>query len=120
MQRPRIDRVAVGLAALIASGVLSGCSGGVSSGASAVPATTSPSPSPGMSYELGRYQPLWPFASVDEAMAWQRGYRAGGHQPWHLSADQSALAFARYLGFPELDRVTSRTVADGEAHIGVG
>jgi hypothetical protein len=122
MQRPRIDRVTVGLAAVIMSGVVSGCSGGVSSDASAVPVATSPSPSPSpeVSYELGRYQPLWPFASVDEAMAWQRGYRTGGHQPWHLSADQTTLAFARYLGFPELDRVTSRTVADGDAHIGVG
>lgn len=66
------------------------------------------------------YQPLWPFAGADEAADWQRRYRSGGHQPWRLSPDETALAFVRYLGFDEIDRVTSRTVSGGDARVGVG
>ena len=85
----------------------------------------SPRPSPlasatGRAYELGRYQPLWPFASVGEARAWQREYRSGGHAPWHLSAEQTALSFVRFLGLKGIDRTTRRTVGDAEAWVGVG
>jgi hypothetical protein len=55
-----------------------------------------------------------------EAGAWQASYRSGGHQPWHLSPDETALAFSRFLGFTGIDRVTSRTVGPDDAHIGVG
>ncbi|MGW1347359.1 hypothetical protein ACWCOV_40345 [Kribbella sp. NPDC002412] len=68
-----------------------------------------------------KYQPLWPFASVAEAQAWQEAYRSGGHQPWHLDAGQTALAFTTgYLGFSELDRVVSRSVRGSEAWVAVG
>jgi hypothetical protein len=79
-----------------------------------------PSPAVGRSYGLGSYQPLWPFSSAEEARTWQASYRSGGHQPWHLSPEETALAFVRFLGLKGIDRVTRRTVADGDAHIGVG
>jgi hypothetical protein len=92
------------------------CSGGD-------PSTPATQPSPATSATTSSprsYQPLWPFADADEAADWQRRYRAGGHQPWRLSPDETALAFVRYLGFDEIDQVTSRTVVGGDARIGVG
>lgn len=65
-------------------------------------------------------QPLWPFTTFAQAQEWERSYRSGGHQPWHLDPDRTALAFTRdYLGFKEIDRVSSRTVKGRHAHIGV-
>jgi hypothetical protein len=90
------------------------------SGATPSGAPPSASTAPSGSNALGRYQPVWPFTGADEAADWQRRYRSGGHQPWRLSADATALAFVRYLGFDEIDRVTRRTVAGGDARIGVG
>ncbi|MBC6458804.1 hypothetical protein HKK72_12970 [Actinomadura sp. HBU206391] len=88
------------------------------------PAPSAPSAAPsltaGTSYGLGGHQPLWPFGSADEARAWQGTYRAGGHQPWHLSAEDTALAFTRFLGLKGIDRVTRRAVAGGDARVGVG
>jgi cell division septation protein DedD len=84
---------------------------------------TSPTPTPTQSapagFELG-YQPLWPFANLADAKAWQVSYRSGGHQPWHSSATATAQAFVASLGFTEIDTITSqRTDSDG-AHVGVG
>ncbi len=67
------------------------------------------------------YVPLWPFASVAAAERWQQEAGSGGHQPWHLDADQVALTFTRtYLGFTEIDRVVGRKVGEADAHISVG
>jgi hypothetical protein len=67
------------------------------------------------------YVPLWPFASVAAAERWQQEAGSGGHQPWHLDADQVALTFTRtYLGFTEIDRVVHRKVGADDAHISVG
>jgi hypothetical protein len=88
------------------------------------PAHPSPSsstpPTRPASFELG-YQPLYPFASLADAQAWQAADRSGGHQPWHADAGATAIAFSSgWLGFNEIDTVTStRTGTDG-AHIGVG
>jgi hypothetical protein len=86
---------------------------------------TSPPPTtatPGAAaYYLGSRQALWPFASEDEAKAWQASYRSGGHDPWHLDAAQTALSFTTgYLGFTEIDRVVSRSASGASARIGVG
>ncbi|MFF8288861.1 hypothetical protein ACF068_06445 [Streptomyces sp. NPDC016309] len=79
------------------------------------PGATAPVPG------LGRFQPMWPFTTPAQAQDWQRAYRAGGHQPWHLDAEQTALSFTRgYLGFTEIDRVTSRSIGATRARIGVG
>ncbi|HEV7930809.1 MAG TPA: hypothetical protein VGP70_00595 [Actinomadura sp.] len=102
-----------------ASDVSPAPSGSVTPGATAPPGPTG-SPRPADPHGLGRYQPLWPFGSAAEAGSWQASYRSGGHQPWHLSPDDTALAFSRFLGFTGIDRVTSRTVGSEGAHIGVG
>jgi hypothetical protein len=113
------------------------CSGSHSSASSASPATLSPrSPqSPqqvaggpsataaapaGIRHSLDGYQPLWPFADEQQARAWQESYHSGGHAPWHLDPEQTALAFVRYLGFGGIDRVTSRTVKADDARVSVG
>ncbi|MFI7063604.1 hypothetical protein ACIBL3_21650 [Kribbella sp. NPDC050124] len=84
----------------------------------ATPSTPAPTTSTPVTF---KYQPLWPFASVAEAQAWQEAYRSGGHQPWHLDAGRTALAFTTgYLDFPEIDRVVSRSVRGSEAWVAVG
>lgn len=69
----------------------------------------------------GRYQPLWPFASLEAVRAWQKAYQNGGADAWHLDAERTALRFTRdHLGFTDIDRVTSRKIEGGDARIGVG
>ncbi|MGW6197143.1 hypothetical protein ACWF0M_13435 [Kribbella sp. NPDC055110] len=64
------------------------------------------------------YQPLWPFASVAKADEWQR---AGGRQPWHLDAAQTAVSFTTgFLGFTELNKVVARSIKGDDARITVG
>ncbi len=130
-------RLTTGLAiAAAAAGLLAaGCGGSASpsppsQSASAATATASPSgpssspppaaaPAPS-SAQFG-YQPLYPFASLAEVQAWQASYQAGGHQPWHLSADQTALSFTRgYLGFTEINKVARHTVSAHDARVTVG
>jgi len=80
---------------------------------SATTATSAPSPFP--------YQPLWPFASPAEVITWQRAYRSGGQQPWHLDADSTALGFTQgYLGFSEVNKVVGRTLGATDARVSVG
>jgi hypothetical protein len=65
--------------------------------------------------------PVWPFTTAAQVRQWQAAYRSGGHQPWHLDAGQTALAFTRgHLGYVEVDRITARSIRNGDAHIGVG
>jgi len=67
------------------------------------------------------FVPLWPFGSVADATAWQREALPGGHQPWRLDAGSTARSFTTdYLGYQELDQVTSVRVAGSEAWVGVG
>lgn len=66
------------------------------------------------------YQPLFPFASLEEARAWQRAFPTDGHQPWHLDPKLTALAFVGYLGYSEIDRITSHTGDNTDAEVGVG
>lgn len=67
------------------------------------------------------YLPLWPFATGQEVRAWQDGYLAGGHQPWHLSAQQTALSFTRnFLGYTEVDSVVDSTSNAVHAQVAVG
>jgi hypothetical protein len=83
------------------------------------PSASTPSTRPA-SFELG-YQPLYPFASLTDAQAWQAADRSGGHQPWHADAGATAIAFSRgWLGFNEIDTVTSTHTGTDGAHIGVG
>ncbi|WP_174567163.1 hypothetical protein [Nocardia yamanashiensis] len=67
------------------------------------------------------YQPLWPFADAAAAAEWQRSYRDGGHQPWHLDAALTAQSFTTgYLGFTDIGKVLQTTVRGDEAWVTVG
>lgn len=66
-----------------------------------------------------RYEPLFPFGGLDEVAAWQSG-DGPAHQPWRLDAGQTALAFAHFLGYSEIDRVVSVENDARGAHIGIG
>ncbi|WP_395308618.1 hypothetical protein V4U86_25370 [Mycobacterium sp. AMU20-3851] len=63
------------------------------------------------------YQPLWPFASQDEADRWARE----DGESWHADAGTTALRFTReYLRFGEITRVTDTQTQGAQAWIGVG
>ena len=82
--------------------------------------TSAPSASSSATFDLG-YQPLFPFRTLSEAQSWQEAHRSGGHQPWHRDAGATALSFTRgWLGFQELDTVTSTVYDSAGAHVGVG
>ncbi|WP_244975877.1 Gmad2 immunoglobulin-like domain-containing protein [Nocardia huaxiensis] len=87
------------------------------------PTTRDPSATSGPTTVPNRftYQPLWPFANESEAAAWQRAYREGGHQPWHLDPAAVAADFTRnYLGFATIDKIVLVTTEDEEAWVTVG
>ncbi|MET9856795.1 hypothetical protein ABZY57_28155 [Streptomyces sp. NPDC006450] len=85
------------------------------------PAPTAPGSDAGTPPLGSAFQPLWPFTTFAQAEAWQQKYRSGGHQPWHLDPERTALAFTQgYLGFKDVGRVTQRTVTGRDARIGVG
>lgn len=87
-------------------------------GAGRSPAPVDAAGSP--TYDFG-YQPLWPFRTQAEADAWHTGAADEGHSPWLAEAEATALFFTSgYLGFSEIDEVTSRDVRADEAWIGVG
>jgi hypothetical protein len=125
------------LAAIAAAGVLiSGCgSPGPGAGGHASAPVTSSSPAQSATSAGGSsaaastpvvalpagYQPLFPFATPAQVRAWQAGYTSGGHQPWHLSASRTALAFTMgYLGFKDLNKVTKQAASGTDSRISVG
>ncbi|MEU7911215.1 hypothetical protein [Microbispora bryophytorum] len=137
----RAGRARWASAVLAALGLLAGACGagqgtgpgtsaetGRQSGAATVqrssPAATAPTAtaiSSAGSLVAGRYQPLWPFADEKQARDWQESYRSGGHQPWHLDAERTALSFTQgFLGFTGVDQVVKRTVTGGDARVSVG
>ena len=84
------------------------------------PATTA-APSPAPTPVPSGYVPLFPFGNLAAVRAWQASYASGGHQPWHLDADQTALAFTQgYLGFSQINKVAAHTVSGGDARVTVG
>ena len=91
-------------------------------GSTPSPAETTTTAPPPETDTLGDgYQPLWPFPTGEAARAWQDAYDAGGQQPWHLDADQTALSFTTgFLGFTEIDQVSSHNVGASDAHVTVG
>jgi hypothetical protein len=88
----------------------------------ATPTTTATrSPATGIRSSISPYQPLWPFRTLAEASNWEATSQAGGHQPWHLDAGQTALSFTNsYLGYTEIDKVIKQTVDSKGAHVAVG
>jgi hypothetical protein len=78
-------------------------------------ATTAPA-SRASSYAL-----LWPFATEQAARTWMKDAAPGGHQPWRLDAESTALSFARdFLGYQGISRVSSTSIKADDAEIGVG
>lgn len=65
------------------------------------------------------YQPMFPFGSPTEAADWQQ---SGGatRQPDRLDAGKTALAFAQFLGYTDIDRVVSVANDAKGAHVSVG
>jgi hypothetical protein len=120
------------LTAAAAAGLLAvGCgtaAGPPSASHPAGPRTTAPAsapptaaPSPAATPVPFGYQPLFPFGSLAAARAWQASYPASGHQPWHLDADQTALAFTQgYLGFGQINKVAAHTIRGSDARVTVG
>lgn len=91
-------------------------------GPTTAPLTGSATPTPSQPAVVPfGYQPLWPFANLAEVEAWQKAYRLGGQQPWHLDADATALAFTTgYLQFTGVNVVVSRSIQGDEALVAVG
>lgn len=85
-----------------------------------VPTSVTPTTSGGTYHALGSYLPLYPFDSPGSVAQWQAAYQNGGHQPWHLDAGQTALAFAAWLGYTDVDAVISTTTDARGAHVSVG
>lgn len=120
----------VGVALLASAMVLTACGGG-SAGPGPTSTTrpaTPPATSPGSTTTttttpvpaIAPYLPLFPFASAADVAVWQDAYRSGGHQPWHLDAGETAVAFAGWLGFDGIDTVTGTRTDDTGAHVSVG
>ncbi|OJF84335.1 hypothetical protein NS14008_15410 [Nocardia seriolae] len=85
---------------------------------SPVPSATTPTSAPATDFG---YQPLWPFGSVGQAIAWQREANPGGHQPWHLDAGEIAQMFTRqYLGYSGVDKVVKVSTQGEQAWVSVG
>lgn len=82
-------------------------------------ATTSTAPTAsGYSFP---YQPMWPFAGLEDADRWLREGRPAGNDPWHADPRATALKFTReFLAFTDLDRTTTMTEQPREAWVGVG
>ncbi|WP_405059345.1 hypothetical protein OG474_42385 [Kribbella sp. NBC_01505] len=82
---------------------------------------SAPNPTSAPVRRVFRYQALWPFTTEARAAEWQRSYRSGGHQPWHLDPAETALSFTQqFLGFKDIKLISSRSVRGDEAYIGVG
>lgn len=80
--------------------------------------TTTPTTTPPAAFP---YQPLYPFGSLAEVTAWQESFRSGGHQPWHLNADLTALSFTQgYLGYTNVDKVVGIVATARDDMVSVG
>jgi hypothetical protein len=110
-------RITTALTALILGTTLTTVGGLLAPPVQADPVDTTTSPrSDGFTY-----QPLWPFASQDDADRWLRDGEATGNATWHADPAITALSFAQdFLGFSEIDRSTTVTEHADEAWVGVG
>lgn len=77
---------------------------------------TAAAPAP---YSFG-YMPLYPFATQAQADAWLGAYKTSGVQPWHEDPRATALAFAAFLGYTDINKVTGSSISATQAHISVG
>jgi hypothetical protein len=117
--------VITGCGSTSTSASATGTSAPGSAGSSGPAPATTPAPStPGPPAQTAGlpagYLPLFPFADLAGVRAWQASYESGGHQPWHLSPDITATAFAAFLGYTDVTQVASSAVGRGDAHVAVG
>ena len=83
------------------------------------PATTASTAAPAS--RASSYALLWPFTTEQAARTWMEDAAPGGHQPWRLDAELTALSFARdFLGYQGISRVSSTSIKADDAEIGVG
>jgi hypothetical protein len=64
--------------------------------------------------------PLFPFQTTAEAQAWMTAHAASGARPEFADPGTTALAFAHFLGYDEIDRVTATNTDAKGAHVSVG
>ena len=64
--------------------------------------------------------PLYPFATQSQANAWLAAYRTNGVQPWHEDPEATALAFAAFLHYSDINKVTGSNITATQAHVSVG
>ncbi|MGZ4678031.1 MAG: hypothetical protein ACXVJ7_11525 [Acidimicrobiia bacterium] len=64
--------------------------------------------------------PLYPFANLDEVAQWQQAYAANGTQADRLDASATALGFAHFLGYTDVDRVIGSREDSAGMHVSVG
>ena len=67
-----------------------------------------------------KYLPLFPFANAQAVATWQQQYLADGAAPEYLDAGKTALAFAQFLGYAEIDQVVTTNEDAQGAHVAVG
>jgi hypothetical protein len=63
---------------------------------------------------------MFPFADIDEVAAWQQNEAGDAAQAWHLDAAATAVAFAQFLGYVEIDQAGTTTGDAQDAHVEVG
>lgn len=64
--------------------------------------------------------PLFPFQTVQEVQTWEQHYRSGGQQPQYLDPSATALAFAQFLGYTEIDKIVGTRTDSKGVHVSVG
>ena len=84
----------------------------------APPSTTGPVTTTAPPVQAG-YVPMYPFADATEVAAWQQAYREA-HAAQYLDSGTTAYAFAHFLGYTGIDRVTGGTEDAKGAHVSVG
>lgn len=128
------QRIGTAIAMLLAAGVVAACAPApepVPAGTGVPSTSAAPTAGPDTPLPTATLTPepsgnagsamLWPFPDRAAAAQWQRSFRSGGSQPWHLDSTATALGFTQgYLGFTGIDRVTSKESNGGEEWIGVG
>lgn len=88
---------------------------------SAVPIAINPVGPTAISSGTFVYQPLWPFATQQDADRWLREDAAQGVAPWHADPVATALGFTRdYLGFTEMTHAALLSQQADEAFVEVG
>jgi hypothetical protein len=90
------------------------------SATTAAPASPPPAKASSPAPYSFRYMPLYPFATQAQADAWLSAYKHSGVQPWHEDPGATALAFAAFLGYTEINKVTGSDITATQAHISVG